>query len=523
MLDENARNYRCSFCPQRFNRKDLLYRHQTIHQGDFESHSNKRRRTVRACHSCVTSKTKCDDERPCQRCRKRGIACDGNAEEASYDGSPRQIDLPDTEPSYAEEQFPTVRKDREQVTSGVVRGHTIRTHSLQDTSSPLGTSVYHSTTLGGENDGLLADIAGALPSDLFWADCIPDSFPFRLDLDQPLKDIDIDMCGDLHFSNGNTRDANVICDQRENEGARSDSNSLVDIEDSLALDESNFCRLLTSASEAFSSSPWIWNPEQAEQGDNAYSADPQLTGGEDYLISSPDITQKLGDEAISSVPLIRECWTRDRIYSLVMKHTHPSLDSRHFPSIQLLDILLQFYFKAESTSLYSCIHTPSFDPDRSRPELVMVLLAAGAILFPLAEVRRLGLALHEKAKIAVMSALDKDMGLVRSLPIGQTMLHWFEIALWSGSRRKMEVAEGYTSNAFTVGLPIPFFSERYSETHDFQILRRAGAIHSSFYSSLPVPIPGDTAEVLRRKWLAWVERESFKRSVLALSFLVGWS
>lgn len=78
-LDRNERTFRCSQCPKAFNRRDLLLRHQAAHtknEQDGKSGPNRSsERAIVACNSCVLSKIKCDNGRPCQKCKKRNIEC----------------------------------------------------------------------------------------------------------------------------------------------------------------------------------------------------------------------------------------------------------------------------------------------------------------------------------------------------------------------------------------------------------------------------------------------------------------
>lgn len=64
--------------------RDLLKRHSAGHS---HSQDGKRKRTSsyskngrvsQACKACATSKLKCDEEKPCRRCRDRKLFCDYN-------------------------------------------------------------------------------------------------------------------------------------------------------------------------------------------------------------------------------------------------------------------------------------------------------------------------------------------------------------------------------------------------------------------------------------------------------------
>ncbi|UZP37771.1 hypothetical protein NXS19_005587 [Fusarium pseudograminearum] len=76
---ENARPYQCTRCPKRFNRADLLTRHETTHDRDGAAKDRpfirRSDRAAEACLNCAASKAKCEDQKPCSRCRSKSLAC----------------------------------------------------------------------------------------------------------------------------------------------------------------------------------------------------------------------------------------------------------------------------------------------------------------------------------------------------------------------------------------------------------------------------------------------------------------
>lgn len=77
--DRNERSFRCEECPAAFNRRDLLLRHQATHAKNaadgLVGPNRVAERATKACNSCVVSKVKCDNGRPCKRCQKKGFTC----------------------------------------------------------------------------------------------------------------------------------------------------------------------------------------------------------------------------------------------------------------------------------------------------------------------------------------------------------------------------------------------------------------------------------------------------------------
>jgi hypothetical protein len=47
-------------------------------------------RVSQACKTCAASKLKCDEEKPCRRCREKNLVCDWAQDGSSIDASPPQ-------------------------------------------------------------------------------------------------------------------------------------------------------------------------------------------------------------------------------------------------------------------------------------------------------------------------------------------------------------------------------------------------------------------------------------------------
>jgi hypothetical protein len=89
-----------------------------------------------------------------------------------------------------------------------------------------------------------------------------------------------------------------------------------------------------------------------------------------------------------------------------------------------------------------------------------------------------------------MRICETDNSKTRELQLLQTYALELSIGLWSGNKRKMEIAESNSQPLVTM-------------------LRRSGY----FKRRMPpaAPEPGDDDKTLEQKWRAWVEAESFKR------------
>lgn len=77
-------------CNKGFGRGDLLKRHQKNHNDDGNPDKKRRlnpapgsSRVAHACQACAKARVKCEDNKPCSRCRQRNLPCEysslGNA------------------------------------------------------------------------------------------------------------------------------------------------------------------------------------------------------------------------------------------------------------------------------------------------------------------------------------------------------------------------------------------------------------------------------------------------------------
>uniref|UniRef100_L2FM75 C2H2 type zinc finger domain protein n=1 Tax=Colletotrichum fructicola (strain Nara gc5) TaxID=1213859 RepID=L2FM75_COLFN len=241
--------------------------------------------------------------------------------------------------------------------------------------------------------------------------------------------------------------------------------------------------------EAFQKSPWLWAPVRQ---DHAYAESQQLSINEAQLMETSEVEETA--RVSPRMPKMAHASTRDEILSLALKFSQSNLKIRSFPSFNLLNILIQAFFVRQSTLIDAWIHVASFDPDQCHSELLGGVVAAGSTLFAVTNVWKMGLALQEIVRLATCDAIDRDNRRARDLQSIQSFVLWGDIGLWSGFRRKMEIGEGFAHTVPTM-------------------LRRAGAFRRNYYPPIETPTADDDEDVLRKKWLAWVEQQSFKKHV----------
>ncbi|TVY85354.1 hypothetical protein LSUE1_G000279 [Lachnellula suecica] len=241
---------------------------------------------------------------------------------------------------------------------------------------------------------------------------------------------------------------------------------------------------ITAGAEAYSKSVWRWKPNQREHA-NAEQVNLSLPYKDmQYLEArlAPDNRDQRIDQS-----------SRDRVLAMLLSTCEPQNVSRvvtSFPSADLLDSLMHLFFRSELQSPDAFIHLPTFRPHSQLPELNGIVIAAGAVLSNVPTVRKLGFAIQESVRTAVVRLCETDNSRTRDLQLLQTYALELSIGLWSGNRRKTEIAESNSQPLVTM-------------------LRRAGYFRRR--APLAPPEPSDDDKSLDQKWRAWVEAESFKR------------
>lgn len=149
--------------------------------------------------------------------------------------------------------------------------------------------------------------------------------------------------------------------------------------------------------EAFRNSHWHFRPNAKD-----------FAGAEDHNLSLPPTAEYPSPESRLSVESRVTCArlsvaTRDSILTLVVKTCNPASLPKavlSFPSVELLDTLLQFYLTSSVSQAASFLHAASFDPNEKRPELLAAMAASGAVLTSDPALTKLGYAIAECVRLA---------------------------------------------------------------------------------------------------------------------------
>ncbi|EGP86300.1 uncharacterized protein MYCGRDRAFT_44386 [Zymoseptoria tritici IPO323] len=219
-----------------------------------------------------------------------------------------------------------------------------------------------------------------------------------------------------------------------------------------------------SRSEALKRSPWSWNHWVPPSGVGAFAEHNELNVDEDLFSTS---TLANSSDSRRSMP--------------------------SFPTLQLLEDLINVCLLEDSHAIDSHIHIPTLDTQNTRTELLLAMVARGAAFISFPPIWKMGMMLQDVVRYAIGEEFEKDNSVTRELQAVQVSLMWVTTGVWSGFRRTVEISASFLQPPVTM-------------------LGWSNAFSRSQYSDI-LPTPEDSSEVLDQKWLAWSEQETRKRLV----------
>lgn len=167
-----------------------------------------------------------------------------------------------------------------------------------------------------------------------------------------------------------------------------------------------------------------------------------------------------------------------------------------FPPLQLLEDLVNICMLQDGSAIDGFLHGPSFQCREMRTELLLAMASRGSQYVALAPVWRMGLVLQEVARLSVAEVFESDNSTTREIQPIQAYSMWLGVGIWSGVRRKTEIAISFLQPLVTM-----LFSSNSFLRHRYQEI---------------APSADDSEEELTTKWKAWAAQESLKRLVIQI-------
>ncbi|VZH94272.1 unnamed protein product [Fusarium fujikuroi] len=450
--------------------RDILKRHVLGHNGSesgakrYKRMSNAAPRVAQACKACAGSKLKCDEDPSCRRCVAKGITCERDTrfteigEKTSPDTSiqstiDQELFIPVLEPS----QLSLSEDDFSKFLKGVmtpVEGQESRPIEQADLAS-----IHHHMY-----DPLLSH--GPLD--------------FRVDGDTRFDDVAMDLwdlpCSPSFYYNG------ILLEPK--------ASAALNLQIQTPNPANNSRPAVLGHVAYKESALGMWEPSQNDHLNSNIKALSVLGD------SPQDAIQLNGLEVCSQRFKPLSVGLRDQLLLITLNACKPESKLaiiRAFPHSEILSKLIESFFSHHRVQIDSWIHSPSFEPNQQGAELILTIVNMGTMFADSKILHSLGFALHEVARLSLPAMFEKANSMTRELWALQAFVLDIEMGLWSGIKRKMEIAESQRQIPYTM-------------------LRRSRRFGKAYTAADP-PLPEDTGEILQSKWLAWIEQENCNRLI----------
>lgn len=353
-----------------------MTRHEVTHDhGDGGPRPLIRRsdRAVSACGACAAAKAKCDDQKPCSRCRNKKLVCQNSGRGHQYkthNGKRLSAGGDDVGPDF-QTNLEGANVDLCSGTANVGSGPSANKVPPGENKGPTAFPMGSMGSIGSMRPLTMSsvsdDVACFNPMHNLFHD-IDLELPWDLDFDAfPIPQLEVQVVPSPRSSNARSSTRNAFRDPSRGHAA-------------------------------FKRSPWLWEPEQEDyvrREKEALDIDYESLSQSPVFSRLPGATRKLGINPHQ----------RDRIFAIVLAQNKDPTKVPSFPSLELLDYLLQANFVRDEYLLDSWIHAPSFDPETTMPELLAAIVSNGATLISVPAVWQFGLAIQEVVRLGLAHAV----------------------------------------------------------------------------------------------------------------------
>ncbi|KAK0628701.1 hypothetical protein B0T17DRAFT_164542 [Bombardia bombarda] len=197
---------------------------------------------------------------------------------------------------------------------------------------------------------------------------------------------------------------------------------------------------------AFKRSPWLWDIEPIEN----VRRDTESLHSHEHVLPHSSTFNQLPERWLKRLKM--SAVTRDRLYSMVLAENKDPSRALSFPSLDLFNYLLQAHLVHDRHQCDSWIHSPSLNPEETLPELLASVTANGASFIAVPSVWQFGLAMQEVVRQRLATIFEASNFNTRRLDCLQAYMLQLDIGLWSGFKRKTELAESFLQPLVSVSL-----------------------------------------------------------------------
>lgn len=401
-----GRRFACSICGKTFARADLKKRHETNHEND---DTKKRRRTTslntgrvtHACKACATARVKCQEEKPCQRCVRRGLTCVSSEASSSaamnlvhLSASARsktpvddEHDSSNASAEYAPTSFPNPTSYPTDQPS--LYGQNAHFHAHSRSATPNTGDLPPSSEAGSSSQ------AGT--DQLPFCDFLRDVL-YEQQYDQSARIPENQGLAVLNFCNDSNMELSDmdfgLLDHWNTDGMANSA----PVQQETPKSPVDMDHMRQNLVTAWDVSPWRWDPVA---NDNAFGEQGNLPVSKRDVASIQAQASKGGFRRVVDQKL--DFAARDGVLALVLGACQPdTMSSRisgSFPSADLLDTMLHVFLNSHTNQVSDYIHFPTFKLNEQEPEWIAGAAAAGAVLIPIPTLRKFGYALQESIRM----------------------------------------------------------------------------------------------------------------------------
>jgi hypothetical protein len=363
-------------------------------------------RVGQACEECSKSHLKCEDEKPCRRCQQKNLTCRlSTAAQEELDAAQELgaaqdlLDLShnlDLRSPCSHAALPTPSHHHSE---GRVKEAVMVAQQVTPAWDDMQGNSAMSFSEGSPGDAFIPEFLRYMPP----VETSLSGYATPRGLVEHNFNWDLDFSGiDLALFDQNLINENSHQDAFRHDILSTEQHSQPGPPDSAAADRA----------KAFDRSLWRYMPRSKTN---------PVTAGESYL-ALPDGESE--GQSPSHIPLRNitserlSYTTRDRLLGLVLETSSNENSKRiaaGFPSLQLLDSMVQMFFTSPSVDAGSCFHLPTFSLAQTHPLLLVCIIASGAFSAPDDLLRKLGHALHEVARVSMSKHIDDDNTTIRDI------------------------------------------------------------------------------------------------------------